>query len=395
MKLIHIAIVSDQALANLIPALIEKPDKAYLVATEEIETKGLPRRLKGVLQAKGIEAEIIRGAPDAGLESILEFAKSKVAARLRKVHPTAEIVLNATGGTKLMVLGFVEVFRDLGARIIYTDTAHRRIETLPIPGQAHGSSMPMVDVLDVETYLEAQGFRIHSARSDDPQWTEAAEKRRAAAEFLAERMRQRSVQKLIGALNGLASKALDKRGRKLVAPKQVFDFEPPPPWLELLDELQRFRVLRWQGRNLEFPDADCARFLHGDWLEEYAWHVLHDERPFDVRLGVTGRWDAAQAANNEFDVLATRMNQLLFIECKTLRLGDEDARDADLLYKVDSLGQDVRGIFGTTWILSAREPTQVMMDRAKQQRVRLFGPTEIVALRGHVRNWLDTKSASG
>ena len=83
------------------------------------------------------------------------------------------------------------------------------------------------------------------------------------------------------------------------------------------------------------------------------------------------------------------MNELLFIECKTLKHGEEDAKDADLLYKADSLGQDVRGVFGTTWILSAREPTRFMMERAKQQRLRLFGPADIVALRGHVRNWLD------
>jgi len=42
------------------------------------------------------------------------------------------------------------------------------------------------------------------------------------------------------------------------------------------------------------------------------------------------------------------MNELLFLECKTLRHGREGAKDADLLYKADSLGHDVRGLFGTT-----------------------------------------------
>jgi len=392
--LIHVGIVSDQALANLIPALAEKPDKIYLIATEEIEGRGLPLRLRRVFQSKGVKAEIIRGAPYAGLESILEFARSKVGERLQKVHPTARIILNATGGTKLMALGFVEVFRDRGARIIYTDTAHRCIESLPVPGQTHGSSTPMVNVLDVETYLAAQGFEINCARSDDPEWIEGAARRRMAAEFLAERIKERSVQNLVGALNGLAHKALDRQ-RKLIAPKQALDSDPRTPWPELLDRLQEFGLLRWAGRSLEFMDEGSTRFLHGDWLEEYAWHVLRDEHPFDIRLGVEGRWDAAHAANNEFDVLATRMNELLFIECKTLKHGEEDAKDADLLYKVDSLGQDVRGLFGTTWILSAREPTQFMIDRANQQRLGLFGPPEIVTLRTHVRNWLAADSGRG
>lgn len=392
--LIHVALVSDQVLPNLIPALIEKPDKIYLVATDEIEAKALPRRLRSVLQAKGVEAEIIRGAPDAGVESILEFARSKVAARLHKVHPASEIVLNATGGTKLMAMGFVEVFRTFDARIIYTDTAHRRIETLPRAAGKDGGSAPMVDVLDVETYLAAQGFRMERARSDDPKWVEVASKRRAAAEFLAGRIGERSTQILIGALNGLAAKTLDNERSQFV-PNQALDRDPYAPWPELLNRLQGFGLLRWRGRNMEFADEKSARFLHGGWLEEYAWHVLRDERPFDLRAGVTGHWDAAQAATNEFDVLATRMNELLFIECKTLKTDTENGRDANLLYKVDSLGQDVRGLFGTTWLLSARRLTQPMLERAKHQRIRLLGPAEIADLRSHVRSWLAASSRDG
>lgn len=50
--LIHLGIASDQVLANLIPVLIEKPDKIYLVATDEIENRELPVRLKDIIQSK-------------------------------------------------------------------------------------------------------------------------------------------------------------------------------------------------------------------------------------------------------------------------------------------------------------------------------------------------------
>ena len=32
--LIHVALVSDQSIPNLIPALMERPDRVYLVATD-------------------------------------------------------------------------------------------------------------------------------------------------------------------------------------------------------------------------------------------------------------------------------------------------------------------------------------------------------------------------
>ena len=42
---IHVAIVSDQILANLIPALMDRPDKVVLVATNDMAAKRLDRRL--------------------------------------------------------------------------------------------------------------------------------------------------------------------------------------------------------------------------------------------------------------------------------------------------------------------------------------------------------------
>lgn len=390
--LIHVCLVSDQTLANLIPALMDRPDKVCLVATDSMLRKGLPRRLSAILERKGIRTETIEGAPDAGIGAILEFA-GRAAARITQREPSARLVLNATGGTKLMALGFTEALRNRAERIIYTDTSHRRIECLPAAGGALGDTLPMRDVLDVNTYLSAQGFDIERSRSDEESWLRTARVRRAVCEYLAVRLADRDVQNLVGALNGLAHQALDEDGR-LVAPRQELEDEPRSPWPEILRRLQDFGLVRFQGRTIEFLDVSGARFLHGDWLEEYAWHVVADAKPFDVRLGVEGRWSDARSARNEFDVLATHMNELLFVECKTLRHGREDARDADLLYKVDSLGQDVRGLFGTTWLVTARTPAPEMIGRAHQQGVTLLGPAEVARLAGHVRNWMSRAAPS-
>ena len=92
--LIHVVLVSDQAIPNLVPALMERPAKVYLVATDVMRRKGLAQRLKGVLHKRGIGAEILSGAPDTGLEPIIGFAATKVAERLRKNHPSAQVVLD-------------------------------------------------------------------------------------------------------------------------------------------------------------------------------------------------------------------------------------------------------------------------------------------------------------
>ena len=164
---IHICTVSDQILPNLIPALMDRPDQVVLLASERMREQA--HHLRRVLKDYHIDAEIEDGAPDSGLEGIYEFAlqlREKIQAR----HPGASITVNTTGGTKLMSLGLVEFFRGIAQRMIYTDTAHRVIESLPGSGGAPAAVQPMEDVLDVKQYLKAQQFQPTRIRSDQAQW---------------------------------------------------------------------------------------------------------------------------------------------------------------------------------------------------------------------------------
>ena len=180
---IHVAIVSDQTLPNLIPILMMRPDKVYLACSHTMKSRGLDRQIGRLLEQEAIGVETKSGAPNAGLKSIHDYARS-LAAQIQQAHPTAEIILNATGGTKLMSLGFVEVFREIAREIIYTDTSHRRIEIFPDGSGAAVPPVEMLNVLDVPCYLAAQGFRYLGARSDDASWQGQAASREAVCRYL-------------------------------------------------------------------------------------------------------------------------------------------------------------------------------------------------------------------
>ena len=47
---IHIVIVSEQTLANLIPILIDRPDKVLVVTSDDMKTRKLDNRLISVLK---------------------------------------------------------------------------------------------------------------------------------------------------------------------------------------------------------------------------------------------------------------------------------------------------------------------------------------------------------
>lgn len=381
---LHVAIISDQSLPTVIPCLMDRPDVVVLVASRAMEGKA--RRLQALLHTEGLAAEIRDLAPDAGLVAIRASA-SALSRDLATAWPDAELVFNATGGTKLMTLGFVDVFRERAAQIIYTDTAHGRIEVIADRRQADPQPVPMRDVLDVPRYLAVQGFRYADDATRHALKLERIDARREAAQFLADRAP--GLSGLIALVNALAHRALDETGKELIQPEQRLTREPRGEVPKALALFERARLMTRKGPvTVRFADVEAARFLGGGWLEEYAFAVAKDAGLYDVRLGVTGLWEGTTAARNEFDVLACDRNRLLFIECKTLRFtGDEN--DNDLAYKVKSLGEDVRGLFGNTWVLAAQEPTPVLKDRAQQAGFQIIGPRFLGSLPQWVRLWRD------
>ena len=395
---IHVAIVSDQLLPNLIPVLMEQPDKVYLLASNKMISGGNAKHLTDIIKHTNqlyhshIETELCADMPDSGMNAIQNYALES-AAMIRATYPDAEITINATGGNKLMSMGLVEVWRGEANKIIYADTQHGRIEILPASNGEVSPAIPMGNQLDVPLYLRAQKFNYAGAASDDVAWLALTNPRKEVCKRLAKEIS--ALTGLISDINRMAGNAVEQvraNGKKfeiLANPKQELSAFPRNEHLAMLKMMFHAGLIIWEegSKAVQFIDMETLRFLHGGWLEEYAWHVLHDEKLFDVRLSVNV---TDKQTRNEFDVLACHLNQLLFIECKTLRFSNEN--DNEIAYKVDSLGQDARGLFGQTWLLSARAPTDILKDRAAKARIRLIGPDELPKLRDIVRKWKDDRA---
>ncbi len=376
---LHLCIVSDQILPNLIPILQEHPDAVVLLSSEAMTERA--QQLARHIRKQGITVVVQEGMPDHGLEAIYAFAL-EVQDRLHREYPEAEITLNATGGNKLMALGLVEFFRD--QRVLYTDTAHRRLEILP-GRERPPAEIAMENVLTVPGYLDAQGFQVRRVRSRQDAWREAALYRKGFCKRLAEIAPRADY--MIYLLNKAAFQALSKQG-ELVTPEQTLDRVPRGEIADILSDLNQRDLLAWKVGTtaVAFRDAETARFLSGGWLEEYVYHVLKDNGAFDVALGVEGQWLSGRGGKNEFDVLATQHNALLFVECKTLAHRAEN--DSDIAYKLEALGQDARGLFGESWLVTARKPTANLLDHARRARFEVIGPDTLPRLRDRVRQWL-------
>jgi hypothetical protein len=383
----QICIVSERLMPNLIPALMLRPERVLLLSSVEMDELGMRARLQDLLSSCGFSVVVRGGLPSGGLSLIRAYATAMVD-ELQPLSRLGDVVLNLTGGNKLMAIAFSEVLGPVVQRMIYTDTAHGLLEELPRSGQGEGISRALEGVVNVALYLRAQGMRPRVSRSDEAAWVDAVLRRRALTKNLGRQAG--SLGDFFGAVNALASQALDEHGDSVVEPRQYFRQAPWGHWAATLRQIEAAGLVRWDGRTgLEFSDTDATRYLNGGWLEEYAWLAARELHPDDLRLGVEGDWEQTRRGRNELDVVVVHSNRLLLIECKTLRMGRDSQSDTDLLYKLDSVGDDVRGLFGEVVLLSAREPSALIEDRAGHHRIQVVGPARLGDLQRDIRDWME------
>lgn len=376
---IHVCLVSQQLLANYIPIRMDKPDQVHLLSSRAMQAQGLTERFERMLQQQGITHVTYPDVPDAGMADIQRFARN-LAVTLQAGYPQARLTINITGGTKLMSIGLLDVFGAAGHRIIYTDTAKDRLELVQ-----DGSLEPLQAVLGIRDYLQANGANILHSQSSDEVWHARALQRRAAAQLLANITQQPRLKSLITVLNALGLKALSANGEELLHPQQRFTYPLKDEWLATVQQLVDIKLLALlpNRQDAVFLDADRTRFLCGHWLEEYAWLVAERAGLDDVACGVNIGWYNSRT-RNELDVLAVHNNRLLAIECKTARFGDLGNKGNDVLYKIDSIGDNLKGLYGQTVLLSAWDVPSAMQERAKTQQVKILLPHE---LPGYVHRW--------
>lgn len=384
----HICIVSDRLLPNLIPVLMEKPVRVFLIASNSMMANGIALRFEKILLEQGFKASLSSGLPSSDLKLITEFLFEWLIS-VQEQYPNLNLVLNVTGGNKLMTIGLLQAMTGDVERIIYTDTQRNVLEQLPqgIEGAAH--TMPLQPVLDAPLYLAAQGMILRSSLSDDSGWRQRAEQRKALTKYLGKQ--SGNLGNFIGQLNYLCNLALDKKGQLLQKPLQRLNRSPKGMWRDALQKISETDVLQWDGdRTLDFSDAESTRYLGGGWLEEFAWHQAKDLQPDDLRMSAVGTWEGTLWGRNELDVVVVHNNRLLLIECKTLKIGRDSHNDDQMLYKLDSVGDDVKGLFGDVILLTARMPTQAVKDRAYHHKIRIVVAQRFPRLQKDLRQWMQT-----
>jgi hypothetical protein len=161
----------------------------------------------------------------------------------------------------------------------------------------------------------------------------------------------------------------------------------------MMDKLVERKIVTWaedRPTSREFLDYSWARYLGGFWLEEYMFLQLSDLGLTDLAVGVSGTWQACGVprGSNEFDVVATHHNRLLFVECKAgaFRV---DQKIQDMFGKIDAIGNRAAGRFGSVMLVSPRKLKPAAVARAAAGKTFRLDGTDITRVNEVVQRWMD------
>jgi len=405
-KTLHICLVSQQYMANLLPVLKHHPAHIELVCTPKM-SRALGQLGTALAHFDYNEKQVnVHTLPDA---CATDFAAArnearKLRERLLAQYPGWHLILNATGGTKALAMAFFMEFQ--GASIIYADTDGGGLirylsneQQAPVP---MGNLMP-----SITAFLYCQGYK-ELARSS-PSWMADAERLQNVSNYLAQIMGNGST--VSSQLNTWRAKV-----EKLAfGPNKASHFPPhqakkmlakaigATPYTLKGKSSQTAEFLTQQGLLVEqaeepdsylFSSKEAMNYLGGGWLEQWAWLQAKACEPHDLAANVTVHAASdAQGDNpdedNELDLVVLHNNRLLIAECKTINWKGQGAKQ-EIFNKLDALGTHARGLFGQSLLVTAYPLDDRAKRRAEAYKIQTVLLSNLGELKTVIKKWMGT-----
>ncbi len=375
----QLCLVSAQPTPNLTPASDRSmvPKRVILLVSPAMRQQA--KWLGGVIASRGIKVEQWQIDDPFDIEAIQHSILSLLE-REKALLETRAIALNATGGTKPMSIAAYEVFRSYELPIFYVHPEHDRVIWM-VPGDRPSHNLE--DRLKLEPFLQAHGVTV----------TETPARNIPDKAFLtcAREIVQSydRCKKALPTLNWLAGRA----DRQNLTSDRVNNDHGA--LADLIDIFERHGFLRRSNGRLRFRDEASRFYANGGWLEYYVFDAVRKLRRSDTSIQDVARGlELERGQNNrkipnELDVAFLRDNRLHIIECKTANLsrGREDGVGAEVIYKLDTLGDLFGGLQAQAMLVSFLPLPSHVTTRARDMNIAVCAGEQIKTLGEQIRRF--------
>jgi hypothetical protein len=327
MSHIHVCLVSDQTIPNILPVVALKPDELLLLTTSQMEDKGKSAHILACLKGIGLDYDTRHHKIEVVEDSITDCQR-KLSVWMSG-REDADFVVNLTGGTKIMSIAAFEQFKDYGSKMFYIPIGRNEMVNI-FPKRSSNQIMPLKQRMKVDDYLAAYGLTSRNHAKLPLMKQDALDRKEIAALIAATYPKLRN---LLFWMGGSLREHRDDKKPYLLHGKFSGANHAEDDLLQRLG----FTV---QGDQIEKElQKSEIQFLTGGWLEEFCFNevsTLLGKGIDDVVIGIF--IDNNKGASNEFDVMFTRDNALYTVECKS---GDQHTDEkTDALYKVGALQKE-------------------------------------------------------
>lgn len=381
---IHVCLLYNTATANVTPALDPefRPEEVILVCGPRQNHRA--RCIESVLQNAGIR--VSRWPLTHIFDS--EHVRDRILELLVK-REKDDVALNASGGTRPMVVGAYEVFREFGKPIFYVHPETDHVTWL------HRRDLPAFNCADrikLPAFLLAHG---------------TTQVETGAAHGIPRNLRQltdklvqasTSMSQALAALNWLAQNADNP---SLLSPELD---SRQAVWKELDWLLHNFAVeklLRVSGNRVKFRDESARFYANGGWLEHHVFGLLFGLRKDFPEIQDLGRSihfvrkANGKSVKNELDVAFLANNRCFIIECKTKRISmrtpgrfEPDSPGAEALYKLDTLKWLVGENRTRAMLVSYQPLPRWDRERAQDLGIAVCAGQHLASLEEMLRRWI-------
>lgn len=362
---IIVSLVSDQTIPNVLFIKAKnEADYYYFISTEKMESRGVTNHIVDSLNIKQGSFQIIE---------VIEDSISDIDEKLeRQVQHDDDdtLLINITGGTKIMSLAVYNFFSRLGAaEIFYIPIGKNELRQI-FPLRKNMVSI-IKQRLNLLEYLKSYGVTVQPSsysKKNDLLKPETETKKLFKA-FVSEKHN-----KLFQAAEAI--RLAGYRGKKVNIESEHTS--------HLFDTARIFNDngVTWKSENEISKDE--TKYITGEWFEEYIYPIIKSTlKKSDDEIGI-GLQLIKGGAPNEYDIMFTHNNSLYVIECKTDVTDNEEGKInylfTNTLYKAATLKKEF-GLWVNYYLFALNDfskLTDIQKNRAKQLDIKLVGTETMI-----------------
>lgn len=377
---VHVCLISAQAAANLLPILDPdfKPQKAIFVVSDDMKDEA--EALKLVFESQNIP--VIHKQ----IESVSDFKYlEEQYTAICEEFKNENIALNATGGNKAMVIAGNNVFRKYHKAVFYLDAKSNQVSFLyQTENGDYPADLSLKSEITLKTYLNAYGVGSQTSFLN----INMTKLNAMIAAFING---YNTFNPYVYKLNWYGSRVQNFKSE--LKDEDLHDHN----FVKLLNELNKADknkgIVLFNGKEIDYKNADNKFFVNGGWFEEFAFSKLKDNpliRDIQCGLHVNNDIYGNEYLNddfnrNELDVVFIAKDKLHIIECKTSQVTSGEG--ARIIYKLEAL-KKYGGSMTKTCLLSYEKVPQVVKQRAKAAGVKIISGYDLKEFDKHINKWI-------